>query len=41
MSSTDVGKSRQSTVTYKVNVSTIQAAGTYENIITFVCTPFF
>lgn len=41
MSSTDVGKSRQSTVTYKINVSTIQAAGTYENIITFVCTPFF
>jgi hypothetical protein len=41
MSSTNVAKSRQSTVTYKVNVSATQAAGNYQNIITFICTPFF
>jgi len=41
MSSANVGKSRQSTITYKVNVSSIQAAGTYQNIITFIATPTF
>lgn len=32
---------KQSTVTYKINVSNIQAAGTYRNMITFVATPSF
>lgn len=39
MSSLNVGTNRQSTVTYKVNVSGVQAAGNYENSITFICTP--
>ncbi|MFC1711689.1 hypothetical protein ACFLZ1_03835 [Patescibacteria group bacterium] len=39
MSSVNVGRNRQSTVTYKVNVSGIQTAGNYENAITFICTP--
>lgn len=41
MSSNDVGTNRQATVTYKVNVSTLQTAGNYENAITFICTPGF
>jgi hypothetical protein len=41
MGSSNVGRSRQTTVTYKINVSNIQAAGNYENIITFICTPSF
>jgi hypothetical protein len=39
MSSTDVGANRIATVTYKVNVSSTQAAGNYENFITFIATP--
>lgn len=30
-----------STITYKVNVSSTQAAGTYQNIITYIATPTF
>jgi hypothetical protein len=41
MSSANVGKDRESTVTYKINVSGTQAAGTYYNIITFIATPEF
>lgn len=41
MSSINVGKSRQATVTYKVNVSGAQAAGVYRNMITFIATPSF
>lgn len=41
MSSSNVGKSRQATVTYKINISNIQAAGTYRNIIMFICTPSY
>jgi hypothetical protein len=41
MSSSVVGESRQATVTYKVNISNVQAAGSYENIIIFVATPSF
>ena len=39
MSSNNVGTSRIATVTYKVNVSSTQAAGDYENMITFTATP--
>ena len=41
MSSANVGKARQSTITYKVNVSNVQPAGTYRNIITFTATPSY
>jgi len=41
MSSANVGRARQSTITYKVNVSNVQAAGIYQNIITFTATPTY
>lgn len=41
MSSSNVGKNRQATVTFKVNVSPVQPAGTYQTIINFVATPSF
>ena len=41
MSSIYVGRSRQSTVTYKVNVSGIQPGGTYNNIITYTAIPSY
>ncbi len=41
MSSANVGRARQSTIKYKVNVSTVQPAGTYKNIITFTATPSY
>ncbi|MCL4363713.1 hypothetical protein M1328_00570 [Patescibacteria group bacterium] len=41
MSSINVGKNRQSTMTFKANVSPIQPAGSYQTIINFVATPSF
>lgn len=41
MESTNVGKNRQSTVTFKTNVSSIQPAGSYQTIINFVATPSY
>jgi hypothetical protein len=41
MSSIYVGRGRQSTVTYKVNISGIQPAGIYNNIITFTAIPSY
>lgn len=41
MSSANVGRARQSTITYKVNISNVQAAGTYKNTITFTATPTY
>lgn len=41
MSGSNVGRSKQATMTLKVNVSGIQAAGVYENIITFIATPTY
>ncbi|KXK09267.1 MAG: hypothetical protein UZ22_OP11002001146 [Microgenomates bacterium OLB23] len=41
MSSSSITTSSQSTVTFKVNVSTTQAAGTYQTLIKFVATPSF
>lgn len=39
MSSSNVGRERTATITYKVNVSDIQPSGTYQNIITFIAIP--
>lgn len=41
MSSANVGRARQSTITYKVNISNVQPAGTYRNTITFIATPTY
>lgn len=41
MSSSNVGKSRVATVTYKVNISPTQSAGDYENAIMFLATPTY
>ena len=41
MSSTNVGTSRTATITYKVNVSSVQPAGTYQNIIRFTAIPSY
>lgn len=39
MSSVNVGRERTATITYKVNVSSVQPAGTYQNIIMFTAIP--
>lgn len=39
MSSTKVGRSRVATVTYKVNISSLQKAGQYQNIIYYTAIP--
>ncbi len=41
MSSVNVGRNRQATVTYKVNVSDLQAGGIYNNIVRFIAIPGF
>lgn len=41
MSSTNVGKNRQATLTFKANISPIQKAGSYQTVINFVATPSF
>ena len=41
MSSTNVGKNRQATMNFKVNISSVQPAGKYQTIINFVATPSF
>ncbi len=41
MTSINVGKNRQSTMTFKANVSPIQEAGSYQTVINFVATPSF
>jgi len=41
MTGTNVGIGKTSTMTLKINVSGIQAAGVYENIITFIATPTY
>jgi len=41
MSSVNVGKNRQSTMTFKGNVSSTQTAGTYRTIIRFIATPSY
>ena len=41
MTSTNVGKNRSSTVTFKTNISPIQPAGSYQTVINFVATPSY
>ncbi len=41
MSSTNVGRSRQAQITYRLNISNTQAAGIYTNTINFIATPSF
>lgn len=41
MSSINVEKNRQSTVTFKTNISSIQPAGSYQTVINFVATPSY
>lgn len=41
MSGTNVGIGKTSTMTLKVNISGTQAAGVYENILTFIATPTY
>jgi hypothetical protein len=41
MTSTNVGQNRQSTVTFKANISSIQQSGSYQTIINFVATPSY
>ncbi len=41
MLSSRVGKNRTATVVYKINISAIQAAGRYQNVITYVATPTY
>lgn len=41
MTSTNVGKNRQATLTFKVNISPIQQPGSYQTIVNFVATPSF
>lgn len=41
MSSANVGKNRQSTITYKINVSGTQPAGIYTNIINYIAIPSY
>lgn len=41
MSSTNVGKNRQSTMTFKANISPLQPVGSYQTVINFVATPSF
>ncbi|MCL6096358.1 MAG: hypothetical protein M1444_01575 [Patescibacteria group bacterium] len=41
MSSINVGRGRQTQITYKLNISNTQAAGLYTNVINFIATPSF
>jgi hypothetical protein len=41
MSSVNVGRDRNATITYKVNVSSLQEAGEYQNTILFTAIPSF
>jgi hypothetical protein len=41
MTSSKVGKNRSATLLYKINTSTSQAAGQYQNVITYIATPTY
>jgi hypothetical protein len=41
MSSANVGRQRTATITYKVNVSNVQPAGVYQNVIIFTAIPSY
>lgn len=41
MSNANVGRTRTSTITYKINISSVQSAGLYQNRILFTAIPSF
>ena len=41
MTGTNVGRNKQATITFKVNISNLQEAGSYQNILNFVATPTY
>jgi len=41
MAGANVGRNKQATVTYKVNISNLQPAGRYENILSFLAIPSY
>lgn len=41
MTGTDVGRDKQSRITYKTNVSATQRAGLYQTVITYIATPTY
>ncbi len=41
MSSSNVGRNRQSTLTFKANISSVQPAGSYQTVIHFIAIPSF
>jgi hypothetical protein len=41
MSSVDVGRDRQATMTFKANISPVQPLGSYQTVVNFVATPGF
>ena len=41
MSSSNVGRSRTATITYKINIGNQQPAGTYQNVIKFTAIPSY
>lgn len=41
MSSVNVGRDRQATLTFKVNISPVQPFGSYQTVVNFVATPGF
>lgn len=41
MSSINVGRSRVATITYKVNIGSVQPAGVYQNVIMFTAIPSY
>jgi hypothetical protein len=41
MHSSSVGRNRQAKITYQLNVSNVQAAGQYHNVINYIATPTF
>ncbi|MGB9911598.1 MAG: hypothetical protein ACPLKP_03315 [Microgenomates group bacterium] len=41
MSGPNVGRNKQATITYKVNISPLQSAGVYQNILTFLAIPTY
>ena len=41
MSGANVGRNKQVRITYKLNISAMQAAGLYSNVITYIATPTY
>lgn len=41
MTGTNVGRTKEADITYKVNISGTQVAGQYSNVITYIATPTF